>query len=71
MPKGKPGVPHAEIRNFIANNPGVTVVRLTAHFNTTRAAMSRRLTDLFAAGELVKKPYEKCKPVGWFVAGKL
>ena len=69
MSKGSRGVPHADVRTAIANHPGITVVGLTERFRTTRAAMSRRLTDLFKQGEVVKKPYGKCEPVGWFISG--
>jgi hypothetical protein len=71
MSRGQPGVPHTVVKDFIANHPGITVVDLTREFGTTRAAMARRLTDLFAFGEVVKKPIGPAKPVQWFVAGKL
>lgn len=58
------------IKTFIANNPGVTVVHLQTAFKTTRAAMGRRLTDLYQRGDVVKRPNGHAKPVSWFVAGK-
>lgn len=71
MSRGQPGVPHTVVKDFIARNPGVTVVDLTKEFRTTRAAMARRLTTLFAQGDVVKQPSGPAQPVQWFVAGKL
>jgi len=71
MPRGQAGVPHTVVKDFIANNPGVTVVDLTRQFGTTRAAMARRLTDLFRIGDVIKKPTRPAQPVQWFIAGKL
>jgi predicted ArsR family transcriptional regulator len=71
MPRGAQGIPHNTIHAYIHKHPGVTVLQLSNAFKTTRAAMARRLTDLFAQGAVVKKPNGVAEPVSWFVAGKL
>lgn len=71
MHKGRQGVPHAKIRDYLANHPGQTVIQLAQAFGTTRGAMGSRLTNLFRFGDVVKRENGTAKPVSWFVAGKL